>query len=661
MNQLAENSDRINFIWSIADLLRGDYKQSEYGKVILPLVVLRRLDCVLEETKPAVLAEYEQLKGTISNLEKVLCHVSGQAFYNTSKLDFTRLLDDPERAADNLRAYIGAFSPGAAEVLSRFGFDEQITKLDKAGLLYMVLGRFAQVDLHPKVVDSHSMGYIYEELIRKFSEQSNETAGEHFTPREVIQLMVELLMAPDVEQLKVPGFAPTIYDPACGTGGMLSVAEAHLRDLNGDARPEVFGQELNDETWAICRSDMMLKGQDPTHIAVGNTLTRDAFGRKTFNYMLSNPPFGVEWKKIEKDIRDEHTKLGDDGRFGAGLPRVSDGSLLFLQHMVSKMVPAEQGGSRIAIVFNGSPLFTGDAGSGESEIRRWLIENDWLEAVVGLPEDLFYNTSIATYFWLVTNRKSPSRRGKVQLIDARDSWSKMRRPLGEKRKEIAPHQIAEIVSLYREFEDSPRSRIVANEGLGYQRVPVSRPLRLRYSGRQEWTRTSGLSGLSDEDADRVVASEPQVRSISTTDPDEADRSLAKLGISPAGRRAMLARMATRDHTAPPVVRKGRREADPDFKTFEKVPLPPLNGGNPDPRERVQSEVYLALVARHMEREVMPYWPDAWADATKTRIGYEIPFTRIFHRYTAPRALSAIDADIAALEQDIQRVLEQVID
>jgi type I restriction enzyme M protein len=430
------------FIWSVADLLRGDYRQSEYGKVILPLVVLRRLDCVLQPTKQAVLSRHAKLAGRIENVEPVLEAVSEEQFFNTSPLDFRRLLDDPANVADNLRAYIGGFSSSARDIIEKFDFGVQITRLDRSNLLYKVVAKFTDIDLHPDRVSNLEMGYLYEELIRRFSELSNETAGEHFTPREVIRLMVNLLFIEDHDVLTKKGIVRTLFDPACGTGGMLSVAEDHLRALNPDARLEVFGQELNAETYAVCRSDMMLKGQDASHIVFGNSFTEDGHEGARFDYLLANPPFGVEWKKVEEKIKAEAKTKGFAGRFGAGLPRINDGSFLFLQHMISKMKPPEQGGSRLAIVFNGSPLFTGGAGSGESEIRRWIIGNDWLEAVVALPDQLFYNTGISTYFWIVTNRKSSERRGKVQLVDTREYWVKMRKSLGEKRKEISPEQPA---------------------------------------------------------------------------------------------------------------------------------------------------------------------------------------------------------------------------
>ena len=468
------------FIWSVADLLRGDYKQSEYGKVILPLTVIRRLDCVLEPTKDAVLERYAQLKERIENLEPVLQAAAEQQFYNTSRLTFTKLLDDPSNIADSLALYIGGFSDGAKDVIDKFDFGVQIDRMRRANVLYQVVGKFADIDLHPEVVSNIEMGHIYEELIRKFSELSNETAGEHFTPREVIRLMVNLLFIDDEDILTKPGIVKTLCDPACGTGGMLSVAEDHLRELNPQARLEVFGQELNAETYAVCRSDMMLKGQDASHITFGNSFSEDHFEGERFDYLLANPPFGVEWKKVENEVRTEHETKGFSGRFGAGLPRINDGSFLFLQHMISKMKRREEGGSRVAIVFNGSPLFTGGAGSGESEIRRWIIENDWLEAVIALPDQLFYNTGISTYFWIVTNRKDPERRGKVQLVDAREYFVKMRKSLGEKRKAISHEQIEEVTRLYGEFAEGEKVKVFPNEAFGYQRITVEEPMRLRW-------------------------------------------------------------------------------------------------------------------------------------------------------------------------------------
>jgi type I restriction enzyme M protein len=409
MTQVKGFGDKVSFIWSIADLLRGDYRPHEYGQVILPLTVLRRLDCVLEPTKAAVLARAASLR--IDNVDPILKRTAQQPFYNVSQMDFRRLLDDPANIAGNLRGYIAGFSPGTAEVLERYGLDNHISRLDSAGLLYQVVSRFADVDLHPDVVSNAAMGYIFEELLRRFNEMSNETAGEHFTPREIIKLMVNILFATDDDALRGQAPVRSMFDPACGTGGMLIGGQEHLATLNSQATLEVFGQELNGETWAMARSDLLITKQDPERIQLGNSLSDDKFAGWTFDYLLANPPFGVDWKRIERTIRDEAEGLGMAGRFGAGLPRVSDGSLLFLQHMISKMKSVEQGGSRLAIVFSGSPLFSGGAGSGESEIRRWIIENDWLEAIVGLPDQLFYNTGISTYFWVLTNRKAPQHRG----------------------------------------------------------------------------------------------------------------------------------------------------------------------------------------------------------------------------------------------------------
>jgi type I restriction enzyme M protein len=606
------------FIWSVADLLRGDYKQSEYGKVILPLVVIRRLDCVLEPTKAAVLKRKAELEGKIENLEEVLKAVAGQQFFNTSKLDFKRLLEDPANVGDNLRAYIAGFSEAARDVIAKFDFQTQIIRLERANLLYLVLGKFSEIDLHPDVVSNLEMGYLYEELVRRFSELSNETAGEHFTPREVIRLMVNLLFIEDSDLLTKPGIVKTLYDPACGTGGMLSVAEDHLRKLNPHARLEVFGQELNDETYAICRSDMMLKGQDASRIYSGNSFDHDGLPDAHFDYMLANPPFGVEWKKVEDAVKKEAQTKGFGGRFGAGLPRINDGSFLFLQHMISKMKPPVEGGSRLAIVFNGSPLFTGGAGSGESEIRRWIIENDWLEAVVALPDQLFYNTGISTYFWVLTNRKSPRRQGKVQLVDAREMFTKMRKSLGNKRNEISTAQIEEITRLYGEFAQGDRVKIFPNEAFGYMRITVERPLRLK-----------------SEDGPAN-------------------------GVTPAQLKELL-NGAERDPSADPVTdRRGTPYPDPDLRDQENVPLPPVPVTyEQDPAARLGRLEYTTAVSQYVKAEVTPWLPDAWVDADKTKIGYEIPLTRHFYRYVPPRPLADIDAEIKRLEGDIQLLLGEV--
>lgn len=467
-----------NFIWSIADLLRGDYKQSDYGKVILPLTVLRRLDCVLEGSKTEVLKKYEGVKQTnLQNFDPILNKVAGYNFHNKSKFDFDKLVADPNNIAANLRNYINGFSEDAREIIEQFEFDNQITKMDDNNLLFMVTKRFQEIDLHPETVSSMEMGYMFEELIRKFAEISNETAGEHFTPREVIKLMVNLLFMDDRDTLTQKGIVKTIYDCCAGTGGMLSVAQEYLHELNPDARLEVFGQELNPESYAICKSDMLIKGQNPTNIKRGNSISDDQLPNEKFDYLITNPPFGVKWKKIEKKVKDEHNQLGHGGRFGAGLPSTSDGSFLFMMHLMSKMKPE---GSRMAIVFNGSPLFSGTPSSSknESSIRQWLIENDLLEAVIALPNQLFYNTGISTYIWIISNHKPKERKGKVQLVNAVDFYKKMSKSLGDKRNELDEKtHIPEITKLYGEFLEDENCKIFDNTDFGYSKVTVERPLK----------------------------------------------------------------------------------------------------------------------------------------------------------------------------------------
>jgi len=670
MSDSAAVKNHAAFIWSVADLLRGDYKQSEYGKVILPLTVLRRLDCVLEPTKAAVLARYEAIKGSIDNIEPVLCSESHEQFYNIHKLDIPKLLDDPNQLAANLRAYIAGFSSGARDVLEKFDFDTQIAKLDKANLLYLVIGKFAEIDLHPSAVSNLEMGYLYEELIRRFSELSNETAGEHFTPREVIRLMVNLLFAEDSDVLTIPGTIRTIFDPACGTGGMLSVAEDYLRQMNPDARLEVFGQELNDETYAICRSDMMLKGQDASHIKVGNSFNDDGHKGQTFDYCLANPPFGVEWKKVETDIRKEYDQLGFNGRFGAGLPRIDNGALLFLQHMISKMKPIEQGGGRIAIVYNASPMFTGGAGSGESEIRRWIIENDWLEAVVALPDQLFYNTGILTYFWIVTNRKSEARRGKVQLIDARSYFEKRTKALGQKRNQISDEQISEVTRLYADFTDGEHVKIFPNEALGHLRITVERPLRVKWTvdasvldalGKtkvwKKWAEgqpgcdpvnvfgSSALFGRTlDTEAEALQNFMSEAR-VTWAAPPEVSKELVKLAAQRDSRGALI------------MDKKGRPQADVELRDSEIVPLPlvPVNWEE-DVTGRLETTSYRSAIGDYVAAEIAPYVADVWVDYEKTKIGYEIPLTKHFYEYDPPRELAEIDEDIRLLEQRLRGLL-----
>jgi type I restriction enzyme M protein len=567
-------------------------------------------------------------------MEPVLQAVAGQQFYNTSPLTFTRLLDDPNTIADSLQLYIGGFSETARDVIDKFDFGIQIDRLRRANLLYKVIGKFAEIDLHPDAVSNIEMGYLYEELVRKFSELSNETAGEHFTPREVIRLMVNLLFIDDADVLTRPGIVKTLCDPACGTGGMLSVAEDHLRSLNPQARLEVFGQELNAETYAVCRSDMMLKGQDASHIAYGNSFSEDHHQGARFDYLLANPPFGVEWKKVEAEVRKEAEARGFNGRFGAGLPRINDGSFLFLQHMISKMKRPEDGGTRLAIVFNGSPLFTGAAGSGESEIRRWIIENDWLEAVVALPDQLFYNTGISTYFWVVTNRKAPERRGKVQLVDAREFFVKMRKSLGEKRKEISDSQIDEITRLYGDFTEGEKVKIFSDEAFGFLRITVERPLRLRWEVTDETVAAvlaskavqklpedgqAALRELLDKHRRTVSVMERELRQA-------IGQALNGLDLPGPAQKTVYAALAVRDDEAPIITdRKGNPEPDPDLRDNENVPLPTVSVSfTEDPTDRFATIEYRTAVDDYMREEVAPYVPDAWVDHARTRVGYEIP-------------------------------------
>jgi type I restriction enzyme M protein len=655
-------NNHAGLIWAIADLLRGDYKRAEYQKVILPLVLLRRLDCVLEPTKAQVLARAKAIESENAR-NVVLKTLTGVEAYNTSPLTLHRILADPPQVAGNLRAWIAAFDPETRDVIEKFDFDAQIGRLDRAKLLYLVLSKVTEVDLHPDKVSNVEMGYIYEELLRKFSELSNETAGEHFTPREVIRLMVDLLFIEDDDILRTPGTVRTMLDPACGTGGMLSVGQEYLRELNPTAQLIGYGQELNAETYALCRADMMLKGQRASNIALGNSFSEDAFPGERYDYLLANPPFGVEWKKVADVVEAEREKLGFAGRFGAGTPRINDGSFLFLQHMISKLKRPEEGGGRLAIVFNGSPLFTGAAGSGESEIRRWIIENDWLEGIVALPDQLFYNTGISTYFWIVTNRKSPERRGKVQLVDARESFVKMRKSLGNKRNEISPDQIAEVTRLYGDFEEGERVKILPNETLGCQRITVERPLRLRYEVTADTLpaieTATGWTKLTEPEHVSLVQLLERLAGSSSTDRTATARKLGSL--PKATEKAVWEAISVRDPEAPVIAdRKGHPEPDPDLRDNENVPLPgPTPGFEPDPTRRLGTAPYRSAVDAYMSSEVLPYVPDAWVDHSKTKVGFEIPLTRQFYRYFPPRPLAEIDAEIKALEEEIQRLLAEI--
>ncbi|KVR83752.1 type I restriction-modification system subunit M [Burkholderia vietnamiensis] len=603
-----------SFIWSVADLLRGDYKQSEYGKVILPFTILRRLDCVLEATKPKVLTELASISKTGLNPDPFLRRITGQAVYNTSPLDLVKLLGDQDNIRKNLYDYVAKFSPDAKDIFERFDFHTQIERLAKADLLYLVVEKFANIDLHPEVVDNAQMGLVFEELIRKFAEISNETAGEHFTPREVIRLMVNLLFIEDDEVLQ-PGNAVvrTIYDPTAGTGGMLSVAGEFLLEHNPAARLNMFGQELNDESYAICKADMLIKGQDVGNIVAGNTLSDDGHAARKFDYMLSNPPFGVEWKKVEKAVRKEHEDKGFDGRFGPGLPRVSDGSMLFLLHLISKMRPAVDGGCRFGIVLNGSPLFTGGAGSGESEIRRYVLENDLVEAIVGLPTDMFYNTGIATYVWILSNRKPAARKGKVQLIDASSFWQKMRKSLGSKRKEMSDEQIAYVTRLFGGFVEAQLATVFDADGKEVARhiVPPGEQVPEVKAGE-----TVKLAPIS-----RIFRNEDfGYTTITVERPLRDENGEIVLGVK--GKQ------------------KGKPQADSALRDTENVPL---------------SE----NIAAYFEREVLPHAPDAWVDEDKSKVGYEIPFNRHFYVFESPRDLHTIDEELKAVSANIMKMLEEL--
>lgn len=642
-----------SFIWSVADLLRGDYKQSDYGKVILPFTLLRRLDCVLADTKEAVLEEYRKRKDLKVPLDHFLVRRSGQVFYNTSELDMARLLADPNNIKANLESYIGAFSANARDIFERYDFSVQIERLENANLLYQVVQKFANVNLHPDAVDNAAMGLVFEELIRRFAELSNETAGEHYTPREVIRLMVNLLFASDDEALSQPGVVRSLYDPTAGTGGMLSVAEEYMRSLNPDARLVVFGQELNPESYAICKADMLIKGQEVANIVFGNTLSDDGHGDKTFDYMLSNPPFGVEWKKVEKAVRAEHQRKGFVGRFGAGLPRVSDGSLLFLMHLLSKMRPKEQGGSRIGIVLNGSPLFTGGAGSGESNIRKWIIENDWLEAIVALPTDMFYNTGIATYVWLLTNHKAPQRKGKVQLINGLDFSQKMRKSLGSKRKELGERDIEKLVQLYGAFEENEVSKIFDNADFGYAAVTVERPLRLNFQ-----TTPERLARLDEQTALRKMGEGLVTLKTALGELDAEHLYMSRKVFLKDVRKALQAKGLTLKSSELKALWQVLGEADEHAEICRDAK------GNPEPDSALRDSENVPLkeeVGDYFAREVLPHVPDAWIDASKTKIGYEIPFNRHFYTYTPPRPLEEIDDDLERLSREIMELLTQVID
>ena len=688
------HSEIVAFLWGVADLIRDTFKRGKYQDVILPLTVLRRLDCVLAPTKDRVLRRKEELRGKgLQDLDAQLRRASGFAFYNTSRYDFDKLRADAPQLAANLRNYIAGFSPNMREVLERFDFDNTITKLNEAGLLFKVLERFKAVDLHPGVVDNATMGTIFEELIRKFNEALDENPGEHFTPRDVVRLMVDLMLAGDEARIRRRGVVCTVYDPCCGSGGMLTITKEHILrpQINPGAEIHLFGQEVNPETWAVSKSDLFMKdptGRDADRIAFGSTLSNDRHAAIRFDYLIANPPYGKDWKGDEDAVRADHAR-GPAGRFGPGLPRISDGQLLFLLHMLAHAKGPRDGGSRIAIIMNGSPLFTGDAGSGESEIRRFILEHDLLEALIALPEQLFYNTGIATYIWVVTNRKAPPAAGKVQLIDATAFWTPMRKSLGDKRRETPRERAQDIVQILADFEDGD-TRTVTRDGVkeeavvskifptthfGFRKITVERPLRLNFQATPE-----RLKRLEHERAFLVLAQSKKKNAAGSKE-DAAGREHQE------AIRALL-------RTLPPTLYKDRREFETALEATArtagvKMATPvirailvalserdetaaiccdPTGAPEPDPELRDTESVPLAEpVEAFFEREVKPHVPDAWIDTFRRDdkdgqvgiVGYEINFNRYFYRYTPPRPLEEIEADIKALEKDIVRMLAEV--
>jgi type I restriction enzyme M protein len=649
---MAENNNGA-FIWSIANLLRGVYKQADYGKVILPFTVLRRLDALLDPTKEVVLETYAKRKSQ-PGLDYILPTVSKQAFYNTSPFTLAKMAGDPANLKANLLNYVEGFSPNVRDIFERYAFPTQLNTLEENDLLYLVLQKFAAVDLHPDSVSNTEMGLIFEELIRKFAEASNETAGEHFTPREVVRLMVSLLFTehPDDDpsrSLTVSGAVRTVYDPAAGTGGMLSVADDYVREHFPQASLTLMGQELNAESFAIAKADMVIKGQVVENMVWGDTLTGDGHIGKTFDFGLSNPPFGVEWKKQQVFVQREFQEQGYEGRFGPGLPRVSDGSLLFLMHLVKKMRPKRDGGGRVGIVLNGSPLFTGGAGSGESNIRQYIIENDLLDAIVALPTDLFYNTGIATYIWILDNDKPTSRKGKVQLVDATDQWVKMRKSLGSKRREISPEQIKGIVKIYGNYEQADASKIFLNEDFGYTAITVERPLQLTWAVTRERVEAAltsktlaKLDGLESTALVLELAETSPTRDLAAFAKVIKDAlKRANVNLSAPQLKSLIAIFSERDATAPVITdSKGNPVPDTDLRDTENVPL----------TEKIDD--YIA-------REIAPHVEHFWVDRSKDKIGYEIPFTRHFYKYVPPRSLGEIDADLNHLVREITLLLREV--
>src|SRR5690554_4069664 len=652
-----------SLIWSVADLLRGDFKQSQYGRIILPFTVLRRLECVLAPTKDKVLALAESSKAMPDEARhKVLLHAADKAFYNTSKLDLAHLGET--HIFDNLDSYVRAFSKDAREIFEHFSFESSLDKLDEADLLYRVVQEFAHFDLSPEAVSNYQMGLVFEDLIRRFAESANDTAGEHFTPRDIVRLTTSLVFSGDDEALTKPGIIKTIYDPTAGTGGFLSSGMEYLLELNERASLKTFGQELNPESYAICKADMLIKGQEIDNIKLGNTLSNDQLRGHTFDYCLSNPPFGVDWKKVEKTIKDENKLQGFNGRFGPGLPRVSDGSLLFLLHLISKMAPKTETnpGGRIGIILNGSPLFTGGAGSGESEIRRYVLEHDLLDTIVALPTDMFYNTGIATYIWVLSNHKPVERKGKVLLINATDLHSPMRKSLGSKRKQLNDEALEKIVGLYgrydsTELEASGIAKVFNTTDFGYRRITVERPLKLAFYPKdteriaalqadKAWEKLDGslqsaiLDALSRFDQDRLLSRTQFKKQLTAL--------LGEIKLPAPAFKLLCKQIGEQDDEAEVCKTKGQPEANPDLRDNENVPL----------GEDIHD---------YFAREVLPHVPDAWIDESKCDekdgqvgiVGYEIPFNRHFYQYQPPRALEEIDADLDKVSREIMELLAEV--
>lgn len=661
-------SEISGFIWSIADsVLRGAYKRNEYQKVILPFTVLKRFDSVLEYSKKDVVDTYEANKSKTDFIAPILNskavdengHELG--FYNYSRFDFKALLQDPENIEENIKFYINSFSNNVTDILENFDIEKQIAKLSKANLLYLLIKKFNEttLDLSPKNISNHDMGTIFEELIRKFSETSNEEAGEHFTPRDVVKLMTELLFVGEEE---TSGSIKLVYDPACGTGGMLTSCKEFITKTNPDMDVVLYGQEINDEIYAICKADMLMKGEDAENIkGPSSTLSNDQLKDNKFDYMISNPPYGRDWEQ-DKEVVDAEAELGFDGRFGAGLPRKSDGQLLFIQHMISKM--KDNGKSRIAVITNGSPLFTGDAGSGESNIRKWIFENDYLEALIALPDQLFFNTGIGTYVWVLTNEKTLQREGKVQLIDAREEFVGMRKSLGSKRHLIPEKSIINIVNIYKEFNENDKVKIFDNEDFGYTKITVERPMQLNYQATPErlenlysYAQFKKLAESKSKDLETKIAEEEEgkkqqeaIKEALLTIGDDlytdwdtfevkVKQALNQFDLKPAFIKNVIEKLSEHDDTAKYVTdKKGKPKADSNLRDTEKIPL-------------VQN------IDDYFEEEVKKYYSDAWYDDKKNKIGYEINFTQYFYVYEPPRPLEEIESDINKVTKEIQDLLK----